>query len=190
MFSRFSRLLGINPSNSSPLPQAQRIPHPSQNIDPPPQTQFQQLPQAQRLPQAQQQSIQQPQPQPPPSSQPKSPSRESPPPSPSLDPDDLYYFISSNIGQSIGPYVPQREDQINDIARTEGTNSKTFITVIPGKPLDIRKAGPERSSYTTWTPSKIPNTNATGWVSQNLNGRFAVRVAGKARRKVGATGIQ
>lgn len=61
----------------------------------------------------------------------KSPPPSKLPPSPSHDPDDLYYFISSNIGQSIGPYVPQREGQINDIARTEGTNHYCYPRQTP-----------------------------------------------------------
>ena len=84
----------------------------------------------------------------------------SPKPSPSLDLEDLYYFYSYEQG----PYVPVSEDDISTRARNLFGNG------------DQR----DHNSYIYWTPGPIPKTNATGWLSQDLNGPtfFAVRVDG------------
>jgi hypothetical protein len=103
----------------------------------------------------------------------------------------LYYFISSNIGQSIGPYVPESEGNINISAR-EVAPGNTHITWTPyvdwgpnNMPYLI-KGGQDRASHIAWKPSTIPNTTATGWLSQNLNGHFAVRVDGVNKRIIDA----
>ena len=77
------------------------------------------------------------------------------------DPDDLYYYISSQNGQ--GPYIPVSEDELWKIARkATGNESNQRDDMV----------------YTKWTTGDIPNTNATGCMSQNLGGNFGVRVDG------------
>jgi hypothetical protein len=101
------------------------------------------------------------------------------PPSPLPDPDDSYYFISSEQG----PYLPESEDNINISARAVAPGN-TFIKWTPyvdwgpnNMPYAV-KTVQDRESHIDWRQGSIPKTSATGWVSQNLNGHFAVRVDG------------
>jgi len=69
------------------------------------------------------------------------------------DLEDLYYYVSPKNGQK-GPYIPQLTDR------------------------DIRDYARIRDGRTIWTQRTIPNTSATGCVSQDLGGYFGVRVDG------------
>jgi hypothetical protein len=79
------------------------------------------------------------------------PTHPAPYPAPPLDLEDLYYFISS----ARGTYIPSTYQEVRDFKDRRSDH-------------DI-----------TWKPATIPDTNATGWVSQDLGGRFVVRVDGK-----------
>ena len=69
------------------------------------------------------------------------------------DLEDLYYYVSPKNGQK-GPYIPQPTDD------------------------DIRYDARIRDGRTIWTQRTIPNTSATGCMSQDLGGYFGVQVDG------------
>ena len=69
------------------------------------------------------------------------------------DLEDLYYYLSPKNGQK-GPYIPQPTD------------------------YDIRYSARIRDGRTIWTQRTIPNTSATGCMSQDLGGYFGVMVDG------------
>ena len=82
-----------------------------------------------------------------------------------FDPEDLYYYVSSQNGK--GPYNPVTQKELWVIARkATGNESNQTDSVV----------------YTKWSKSDIPNTNATGCTSQNLGNSgifFGVQVDGK-----------
>ena len=94
------------------------------------------------------------------------PQPQSPPqsrcPEPS-DLEDLYYYISPKNRQ--GPYIPQlTDDDINFAARK--------------KYVEKYQRSPDAASFIEWTPGTIPQTSATGCMSQDLGDYFGVRVDG------------